>query len=115
MSTKITDLAAKLNIPLKELKEKITKLGFELSPKARVIDDETATLIFDEFKKEKEEVAEVEKRPEDIAEIYDEIIAEKQEREIVKSQRKQTAGKDAGKAKREQAREMPVAPIKDMI
>lgn len=93
MSTKITDLAERLEIPLKDLKEKISELGFELSPKARVIDDETAELILDELKKKSEEVV-ADEEPADIAEIYDEIIAEERERELVKSQRKKTAGRD---------------------
>ena len=47
MSTKIADLAEKLDLPLKQLKEKIVELGFELTPRARVIDDEIAELILD--------------------------------------------------------------------
>lgn len=87
MSTKIADLAEKLEISPTELKEKLTALGFEVSEKARVIDDDLAELIMDELGGKKE----------DIAEIYDEMIAEKREREIVKTQRKKTAGKDTTK------------------
>lgn len=83
MSTKIADLAEKLDITQKELKEKIVELGFEISKKDKEIDDETAELIFEELSP----------KSEDIAEIYDEMIAEEREREIVKSQRKKTAGK----------------------
>lgn len=90
MSTKIADLAEKLEISQKELKEKIVELGFELSKKDKVIDDETAELIFEELSP----------KSEDIAEIYDEMIAEEREREIVKSQRKQTAGRGDTKAKK---------------
>ncbi len=90
MSTKIADLAEKLEISQKELKEKIIELGFELSKKDKVIDDETAELIFEELSP----------KSEDIAEIYDEMIAEEREREIVKSQRKQTAGRGDTKAKK---------------
>ncbi len=93
MSTKITDLAERLEMPLKDLKEKISELGFELSPKARVIDDETAELILDELKTKAVDVI-VDEEPADIAEIYDEIIAEERERELIKTQRKKTAGKD---------------------
>src|SRR3989338_7414884 len=93
MSTKITDLAERLEMPLKDLKEKISELGFELSPKARVIDDETAELILDELKTKAADVI-VDEEPADIAEIYDEIIAEERERELIKTQRKKTAGKD---------------------
>ena len=90
MSTKIADLAEKLDISQKELKEKIVELGFELSKKDKEIDDETAELIFEELSP----------KSEDIAEIYDEMIAEEREREIVKSQRKQTAGRGDTKAKK---------------
>ncbi len=37
------------------------------------------------------------KTPEEQADIYDELISQQMEREIVRSQRKQTAGKDSGK------------------
>ena len=90
MSTKIADLAEKLEISQKELKERIIELGFELSKKDKVIDDETAELIFEELSP----------KSEDIAEIYDEMIAEEREREIVKSQRKQTAGRGDTKVKK---------------
>ena len=90
MSTKIADLAEKLDITQKELKEKIVELGFEISKKDKEIDDETAELIFEELSP----------KSEDIAEIYDEMIAEEREREIVKSQRKQTAGRGDTKAKK---------------
>ncbi|MBI5753879.1 translation initiation factor IF-2 [Candidatus Peregrinibacteria bacterium] len=113
MSTKIADLAEQLGITLKDLKSKLGELGVKVAPRARVIDDEIATLVKDELKAKKQEVQkeealiDLEKGPEDIAEIYDEIIAEKQEREIVKSQRKKTAGKDTGKDKKS----VYVAPI----
>ncbi|MFA5947469.1 MAG: translation initiation factor IF-2 [Candidatus Gracilibacteria bacterium] len=117
---KLSDLATKLGLELKDLRAKIKKSGFELSPKARVIDDETADLLLDEFKskkapkadakkgkaeprveaKKEEEIVEVEKEA-DVAEIYDEIIAQEQEREIIKSQRKKTAGRDVKEVKKE--------------
>jgi translation initiation factor IF-2 len=96
MSTKITDLAEKIGIDAKVLREKIKELGFEVTPKARVIEDDVAELIYEELKKKEPvtEKPEGEEAPEDIAEIYDEVIAQQQEREIVKNQRKKTAGKD---------------------
>ncbi len=115
MSTKIADLAEKLGVSLKVLKSKLADLGVKVAPRARVIDDESAALVSAELKKnekkvestavEKEEKVEeqlidVEKGPEDIAGIYDEMISEEREREIVKSQRKKTAGKDTGKDKK---------------
>ncbi len=88
----LTDLAKKLNMETKELKEKILEMGFELSPKARTIDDEVAELVESELSGE----GSVDEPAEsgDIAEIYDEMLAEEREREIIKSQRKKTAGKD---------------------
>ena len=105
MSTKISDLAEKLDLSAKDLKNKIAELGFELSPRARVVDDEVAELLIDELKSagskegternenEGNAEEELDKKPEDIADIYDEMISEEREREIVKSQRKQTAGR----------------------
>lgn len=94
MSTKIVDLAEKLNLEPEALREKITELGFKLTPKAKTIEDDVADLVLDELSVKDE-------KPEDIAEIYDEIIHQQQQREIVKSQRKKTAGKDDGKKKKE--------------
>ena len=112
MSTKLSDLAEKLNIDQAQLKKKLKELGVKLSPKARVVDDDTATLVLDELSKKDDKaevIEEVEKAPQDIAEIYDEIIAEKQEREIIKSQRKKTAGKEVS-TKKEAGKESIVKP-----
>jgi translation initiation factor IF-2 len=97
MSTKLSDLAEKLNIDVKDLKKKINELGFDVSPRARIIEDDVADLILDELSESSESVSEVEDKPSDVAEIYDEIIAQQQEREIIKSQRKKMAGKDSKK------------------
>lgn len=140
MSTKIADLAEKLELSQKDLKEKITELGFEVAPRARVIDDKTAAEILKKLKggmsdekkvvkkagkkpavveqktEETDEFTkELEQKPEDIAEIYDEIIAEKQEREIVKSQRKKTAGKVSGKDKKEEVVVQAAPVIPDIV
>ncbi|OGJ42222.1 translation initiation factor IF-2 [Candidatus Peregrinibacteria bacterium RIFCSPLOWO2_01_FULL_39_12] len=118
MSTKLSDLAEKLNIDQVQLKKKLKELGVKLSPKARVVDDDTATLVLDELSKVSASTREanssgdgvdIEKAPQDIAEIYDEIIAEKQEREIIKSQRKKTAGKEVS-TKKEVPKESPAKP-----
>ncbi len=98
MSTKLADLAEKLDLPLKDLKVKINELGFEISSRARVIDDEIAELVLDELSSASSETeAEIAAVPGEVADIYDEMIAEEREREIVKSQRKRMAGKDAKK------------------
>lgn len=123
MSTKIADLAETLGISLKDLKSKLADLGVKVAPRARVIDDETATLVTDELKKKPEAKAVVveekadeplidaEKGPEDIAGIYDEMISEEREREIVKSQRKKTAGKDTSKDKKTENRPIHLATV----
>jgi translation initiation factor IF-2 len=85
MAVKLSDLAEKLDIPLQELKEKIIELGFEISDKSRTIDEESAELIEDELSGGSAD------NP-DVAELYDEIISEQRERELVKTQRKKMAG-----------------------
>ena len=92
MSTKLSDLAERLNLSVSDLKEKIVELGFELSPRARVVEDDVAELVLDELSATETEEAD-ETADGDIAEIYDELIAEERERELVKSQRKKMAGK----------------------
>jgi len=89
MSTKLADLAEKLEISVKDLKEKINELGFEVAPRARTIDGELAELLEEELNGSDK----VDDKPEDVADVYDELIAQEREREIVKSQRKRTAGK----------------------
>lgn len=93
MSTKLSELAEKLGISLKDLKEKINELGFEISSKARVVDDEIAELVLDELSSPGSAESDSSDDDSDVAELYDEIIAEEREREIVKSQRKKMAGK----------------------
>lgn len=98
MPTKIADLSEKLGVSQKALKEKIKSLGFEFDSKAKVIEDDLAELISDEFLPKN-----------DIAEIYDEIIAKQREKEIIKSQRKMTAGKDLDvKKKKNEAAEKKI-------
>ena len=92
MSAKLVELAKKLNISSNELKKKIIDLGFEISPRARVIEDDIAELVFEELKSDSLDAgsaASIEE-PTDVAEIYDEIIGREQDREIIKTQRKKT-------------------------
>lgn len=96
MSTKLSDLAEQLNIPLKELKSKIQELGFEISPKARVIEDDVAELVLDELSASDDDTLE-DGDSSDVVEIYDELIGRERDREIIKSQRKMTAGRDVKK------------------
>ncbi len=97
MSAKLVELAKKLNISSDELKKKIIDLGFELSPRARVIEDDVAELVFEELKSDSPDAGSTVsiEEPTDVADIYDEIIGLEQDREIIKTQRKKTAGKDS--------------------
>ncbi|EKD63507.1 MAG: hypothetical protein ACD_51C00268G0012 [uncultured bacterium] len=87
---KVVDLAKKLGMTQKELKAKSKTLGFDMTEKE--IQDDLAELLATEFStKEK-----------DTAEVYDDMIAKEREREIVKSQRKKTAGRLVRDHKREE-------------
>jgi translation initiation factor IF-2 len=97
MSTKISDLAKQVNLTPKELKEKIIKLGFDVSEKARVLEDDLAELLLEELKPEDVSVKE-----DDTADVYGEIVHEQLEREIVQKQRKRTAGKGNEKKKKDE-------------
>ncbi|KKU79847.1 MAG: Translation initiation factor IF-2 [Candidatus Peregrinibacteria bacterium GW2011_GWA2_47_7] len=96
MSVTLSELSKRVGISPKELREKITELGFDIKPKAIVVDDDLAELLEDELKSLQPAGA-----PKDTAQIYDEIYAEEREKEIVKSQRKKTAGRDDKKKKKE--------------
>lgn len=78
------------------------------APKAKA---EKITPVTEEEKAEGELFGQLEDAPRDEAELYDEMIAQEMEREIVKSQRKQTAGRDSGKKKRQE--EVKKGPITD--
>jgi len=96
MSKKIAEMAEQLGLTSKELKAKIAELGFDVSPRARVIADDVAELILDEFSEGSDDLPDdVEADETNVVELYDEIIAQEREREIVKSQRKKMAGKDS--------------------
>jgi len=113
MSTKLSDLAEQLGIQVKELKKKLNELGFEVSPKARVIEDDIAELVKDELTDAAEAEAEAKAAPEGVAEVYDELIAQEREREIVKGQRKKMAGKDSGRKSPKGSSVKEEAPVID--
>lgn len=93
MPVTITSLAKKLGIKSQDLKDRIGTLGFKLKKTQREIDDDLADLVFNEINTPLKE-AETEKSE---AEIYDEIYEKQIQKEIIKSQRKQTAGKEVAK------------------
>lgn len=57
----------------------------------------------------------IEETPKDKAEIYDELIAQEMEREIVRSQRKQMAGKDAKKEQKKASHTPALTPVLDRV
>ncbi len=86
MAITLAQLASKLGFTESGMQKKILELGFEVT---ETIEDELAQLIIEEVTGKVEKSA---------AEVYDQKIAEEQEKEIVKSQRKQKAGKIVKKA-----------------
>jgi translation initiation factor IF-2 len=106
---KITDLAKQLELTTKELREKLDELGFGVKSTARVIDDDVAELVVAELGSG--DSTEEEASPDDVADVYDEMIHEERQKEIVKSQRKKMAGKDEKKKAREEY--TPTAPAVD--
>lgn len=113
MSTKLADLAEKLGLDVKDLRDKIAELGFDVSPKSRVIDDEIAELLLDELS---ESDSSDDEKDRDVADIYDEMIGMEQDREIVKTQRKKTAGRETVKKKTDHTTEaVSDAPIAEFV
>ncbi len=110
MSKKISDLANLLGLDQKELKTKMLEMGIKITSRSRVIDDTDFGLVLDKLSKksnslnnskvvkEKSLVDEVleedENEEKDLGDIYENIVEQEREREIIKSQRKATAGKD---------------------
>lgn len=120
MATKLIDLAKKFDLSAKELRDRLKQLGFEVKATAKTVEDEVVKKLTDSFENSKKPVmAESNKSvskdngwdaksishsddssdlliPDekfaDTAEVYGEIIEEQLEREIVKEQRKKTAG-----------------------
>lgn len=81
----VKELAKEIGITPKALREKIVEYGFIVDEKAKSIESDLAQLIKDELAEKKEQSK---------VEIYEELIEQELEREIIKKQRKQTAGKE---------------------
>ncbi|KKP39817.1 translation initiation factor IF-2 [Candidatus Peregrinibacteria bacterium RIFOXYA2_FULL_33_7] len=96
MSIKISSLAKKLGLKTPDLKKQIKDLGFEIPKNATEIEDDLADLILSEFEnpKEEEKITEEVSENQSEASIYEEIYEKTLEKEIIKSQRKLTAGKE---------------------
>lgn len=89
MSITHSKLASKVGLTESELEGQILALGFEI---AEEYDDELGTLVVDELTGKKEH---------DVVDVYTEITEAEMEKEIVKSQRKQMAGKVTTKKKQD--------------
>ena len=91
MAVKISDLAKKLEMSEKELRAKSKILGVDIDAEETEIDEEIAELL-------EMELSGTEK---DTADVYDEMIANQMDREIVKTQRKKTAGSSKKEVKKD--------------
>lgn len=81
MPIPLVRLASKLGFTEAEMRKHILELGFDADEE---LDESLAELIIDELSGKAERSA---------GELYEELVEEEQEREIVRTQRKQTAGK----------------------
>ncbi len=115
MSVKLADLGKKVGLSTADLKKKFKELGFALKPLARTVDDDLAKLIEEELAKPAsatpiipEEIP-FESQPDekDTVKVYEEFIEKELDKEIIKSQRKMTAGKDT-KTKKTAPAPLPV-------
>jgi len=112
---KLVDLAKELGVTQKDLKLKLKELGFEVKATAKTVEDDVAELVLAELKggsnseagstEAGEDIVEgveldTDVNTEDVSDVYDELIHQQLEKEIVKSQRKKTAGKGDDKKKK---------------
>ncbi len=81
MPISFAQLAKKLSFTEGEMEKKILELGFEVTPQ---IENELADMIIEEV---------LGKREKSAADVYDQLAEEEKNKEIIKSQRKQKAGK----------------------
>lgn len=114
---KLTDLSKKVGLSSKELRDKLKELGFEIKPTAKTVDDEVAELVIAELATPAESLLKEKTEEEmNVAEVYDELINQKIEKEIVKSQRKKMAGKDASRKSTDAATiQTAVSPVSKII
>ena len=97
MAIALTDLASTLGLTESEMRKLLLELGFEDNEE---IEEDVAELVKDEIAGRSKKSA---------AEVYEEIVEEAQEKEIVKTQRKQKAGKVTTKKTEVRRAETPVA------
>lgn len=85
MFVTLEHLAKRIGISAAELKVKLDDLGFEYD-EAKGLEEDAANLVEEELKTDG-----------DIVGMYDELVAQEMEKELVKSQRKKMAGKEKKK------------------
>ncbi|PIQ77732.1 translation initiation factor IF-2 [Candidatus Peregrinibacteria bacterium CG11_big_fil_rev_8_21_14_0_20_46_8] len=116
MTVKLADLSEKLGVSPDELKKKAHELGFEIKPRARTLEDTIAMKLEESFGGQSAEPDGSEESPppiddlsdaspKDTADAYDDMMSEELEREVVKAQRKQTAGKKVAPKKQHTQKE----------
>lgn len=97
----LLQLAKKVGMTEDQLRTRSAVLGFDIDPKAKTVASDLAQLLEEEFSKALH----------DTAEAYDEIVSEQLQKEIIKKQRKQTAGKPAA-TKTPKSSAVPSVPVK---
>src|SRR3989338_3149491 len=111
MSLKIKQFAKKVGMTPEELIVRSSALGFEIPEDTKIIEDDLGELLYEEFSRETATTADA----------YDEIIGHELEKEIIKTQRKKTAGRQVSKVKKEDTtvtvspREKGIIEIPDVI
>ncbi len=101
VAVKKTTIAKKVAAPKKTpvIKKKMTKVS-EIDSTSEVKSSPKEEVIQHVKEKSNEELfGDINEQPKDKAELYDELIAQEREREIIKSQRKQTAGKESSRSR----------------
>ena len=88
MALTITQFAQKVGMTAEQLIARSEALGFPIDATAKNIDDDLAELLTEEFATEAA----------DTAVVYDDQIAQELEKELIKSQRKKTAGRGVSKS-----------------
>lgn len=91
MSVPLLTFAKKNGMSKEQLIARSAALGFDIDPTATILEDDLAELLAEEFKRELS----------DKADEYDVIVSQEMEKELVKKQRKKTAGKHTEKVKEE--------------
>ena len=111
MSLTIKQFAKKVGMTPEELIVRSSALGFEIPEDTKIIEDDLGELLYEEFSRETATTADA----------YDEIIGHELEKEIIKTQRKKTAGRQVSKVKKEDTtvtvspREKGIIEIPDVI